>query len=282
MARINIEDKFWLEIVPLAIALGDQDRAVGMAVRFFRVAQESHKAGKLISEAEFSRSFHESMIGAFAERVDGGVRAMGAEKHFGWLAKRVEAGRKGGSKRKQTKANESKTRKGKQTQPSPSPSPSSSFSSSDSDSSSFKNTLRPAVAVAEKTPVVHYCDEYKARYGHSPVIGGKQAGLINTFAKNHPSRWRDLICGYLQLPDPWLAQRSHPVESLDQKVNEIERFLKTGKVVTRKVAEHLEELTDKAQGTNRRPRKSAEELARERDPNYVPSAQPKLVSGGDA
>jgi hypothetical protein len=103
--------------------MGDADRAIGQAVRLFRLAQENHKHGKLISENDFKRQgFSDSLIGTFAERVDGGIQLIGAEKHFGWLAERVEAGRRGG---KQTQAKRSKV---KQAQPSPSPSPS--FSSS--------------------------------------------------------------------------------------------------------------------------------------------------------
>lgn len=107
-------------------------------------------------------------------------------------------------------------------------------------------------AADENQPVKFYCDEYKARYNHSPVIGPKQAGILTRFAKSHPRKWPELIRGYLQLPDMFLVQRSHPTELLESKLNEIERFLKTGKVVTRKVATDLEKKIDKAQGTGRR------------------------------
>lgn len=129
MARINIDDQFWVEIMPVVAALGDADRAVGQVVRFFKLAQEKHKNGKLVSEEDFARGkFHESLIGPFADRVDGGIQAVGAQKHFGWLAKRVEAGRLGG---KQTQANASKTE-----QPEASPSYSPSYSPSESGSPS--------------------------------------------------------------------------------------------------------------------------------------------------
>lgn len=223
---------------------------------------------------------HEDWVECGLASIEGdSVVVAGADEYAAFFDKQKENGQKGG-RPKQTQENPEKPKRKKQNPKKPSSS--SSFSSSVSSSLEEGNTLQPAVAVAEKTPVVHYCDEYKARYGHSPVVGGKQAGLLSTFAKNHPSRWQDLIRGYLQLPDSWLIQRSHPVESLEQKVNEIERFLKSGKIVTRKVAEHLEDAVDKAQGTNRRPRKSAEELARERDPNYVPGSEPARLAGGES
>lgn len=105
MARLNIEDQFWMDIVHVAIALGDHDKAIGMATRWLRFAQEHHKADKLVSEQEFiDHKFHESLMPYFAKRVEGGIIARGAEKHFGWLKKKAEAGAKGG---KQTQAKRS-------------------------------------------------------------------------------------------------------------------------------------------------------------------------------
>lgn len=110
-----------------------------------------------------------------------------------------------------------------------------------------KNTA-PAVAV----PIIPtYCESYKERYGHNPVIGKKQSGILTRFAKNHPYRWEELVRGYLRMPDSWAVQRSHPVEFLDLKVNEIIRFLETGKIVTKKVSEQIETEVDKIQGTTR-------------------------------
>lgn len=134
--------------------------------------------------------------------------------------------------------------------------------------------IAPANADAEN-PVPVYCDFYRKKYGHNPVIGGKQSGILKRFQKNHPTKWRALIEGYLSMPDSWAVQRSHPVELLESKLNEIVRFLETGKVVTKKVVQHAEEMIDKAQGTSRRPRRSVDELNRERaemlaEANVVP------------
>lgn len=129
-----------------------------------------------------------------------------------------------------------------------------------------------------ENPVGYYCEKYKVRYGHNPVIGKKQAGIISRFAKNHPARWRDLISGYLEMPDSWAVARSHPVEILEQKINEIVRYLETGKVVTKKVIEHAEEIIDKAQGTNRRPRRPIAELEQEQAAMRA-EAQLQIVGG---
>lgn len=99
MARINIEDQFWLDILDIIGSYGSQDEAIGNAVRFIRFAQEKHKQGLLISERDFEvKGFSEALIPLFAERVDGGIRAAGAAKHFGWLLDKSESGRVGGKK----------------------------------------------------------------------------------------------------------------------------------------------------------------------------------------
>lgn len=78
-------------------AYGNQDLAIGNALRFFRFAQELHKKGDLISEEEFERKgFNEALFPIFAERVEGGIRARGSSKHFSWLMDKAEAGSAGG------------------------------------------------------------------------------------------------------------------------------------------------------------------------------------------
>lgn len=147
MARLNIEDSFWLEVTQLIAKTGDQDRAIGNALRFFRHAQEKHKHGLLVSEDEFRRlGFLDDLIPLFAERTEGGIKAIGADKHFGWLAAKVESGRRGGkvgglaaagrerdeNGRLLSKANQSEPKQSQSETGSakPSPSPSPSFSNS--------------------------------------------------------------------------------------------------------------------------------------------------------
>lgn len=115
------------------------------------------------------------------------------------------------------------------------------------------------------TPVGVYISVYQDKYGHRPEVGPREGKILKTFSDNHPGRWEELIRGYLQMPDSWAVARSHPVEVLVSKVNEIGRFLATGKVATKKVLEQVEEQVDKAQGTNRKRRRPIEELEAERD-----------------
>lgn len=144
MARINIDDQFWIDIVNLAIKIGDQDKAIGMAIRFFKVSQENYKNEKLMSEDDFnSFGFDESLIPIFAEKTPNGIKAKGSEKYFDWLNKKKRAGKLGGiksgevrrSKTKQNEAKASKRSKSKQTEPSISISSSTSISNSSSSNS---------------------------------------------------------------------------------------------------------------------------------------------------
>lgn len=114
---------------------------------------------------------------------------------------------------------------------------------------SKKNT-NTAIATTSSQPnaVTVYCDAYKNRYGHSPTIGGKQAGVLQRFAKNHPTKFVDLINGFLAMPDAWAIQRSHPVELLESKVNEITRFTTTGKVVTQSHLKQFNQTLDDKMG----------------------------------
>jgi hypothetical protein len=141
MGRINLEDHFWVEIMPLAKKLKDQDLAIGQVVRFWRLIQEKHKYGKTLDEAEFkAHDFSEHLFDYFAVRTETGITARGAGKHFDWLKSRVTSGKTGGSKTKQTKA---KRTKKKQTEPSYSSSSSCSSSSSSSDSVSQEDQKAP-------------------------------------------------------------------------------------------------------------------------------------------
>lgn len=184
MARINLEDQFWLEITGVALAMGNQDLAVGNAVRFFRYAQEKAKYGKFLTEEEFkSHGFSEALFPSFAVRTDGGIQAAGYEKHFGWLALRVEAGRKGGSKPKQTKAKPSKTSKGKQTEPSPSPSPSYSYSPSSGLTNAPAEPSPPTDLVLNSEIWKAYSDAYFVRYKTEPVRNAKVNAQVSQLAK---------------------------------------------------------------------------------------------------
>lgn len=123
LARINIDDQFWRDILKVSMKIGNHDVAVGQAVRFIDIAQLRYKSGRIITESEFEREgFHLALEGVFAERVEGGWMAVGADKNFSWLRVKVENGRKGGVKSGESRRNEinnlgrSKTKQTKRTE----------------------------------------------------------------------------------------------------------------------------------------------------------------------
>ena len=130
MARINIEEQFWTEITAVTRKLkGDEDKAVGQAIRLFRVAQQRAKNGQIVTDEDWQiHEFSDALIPVFAKKVEGGYVVQGTEKHFGWLKKRAESGRRGGEKSGESRRNEinnlseAKPSKPKQVEPSPSPS----------------------------------------------------------------------------------------------------------------------------------------------------------------
>lgn len=267
MARINIEDSLWSDprFLKLCIKIGNEMQAIGAVVLAWRLAQRYYCPDRqpipvdAFERAEMPEALIETGL---AERVDDGVRMCGSDEHFAWWFQRQEAGRKGGLAKAKRPLADAKREVGGSKQNVPSSSYS--FSNSKKEKEK-KEENKVAVATTAPNPVGVYITAYKEKYGHRPEVGPKEGKILKTFAENHPARWQELIIGYLEMPDSWAVQRSHPVEVLIGKVNEIGRYLATGKVVTKKVIQHAEELIDKAQGTDRAPRRDLDAIAREHE-----------------
>lgn len=245
VARINIEDQFWLDLMTVIERMGDKDKAAGNAIRFMRFSQEKHRKGLLLSEEEFrDKEFNEALIGVFAERVDGGIQAIGASKHFAWLDAKTKAGSKGGKSKAGAKTKHLKQNTPKQNVAKPSDTePSLSLSLSLSDSSSPENLAKGGLS-----PQGVYVKAYWIQYGHRPAFGPREGKILKQFALNHATNWQALIEGYFAMPSVFLTERSHPVELLPSKANEIARFISTGKVVTSADKVKMNEKLDDAMG----------------------------------
>lgn len=97
MAAIDIEEDFWDDVMPIISAVGDRDKVIGNIVWFWKIARAAYKKGRVVTEHEWrSHGFIKELIPTFVEKVEGGYMAVGAEKHFGWIRNKVEAGSKGG------------------------------------------------------------------------------------------------------------------------------------------------------------------------------------------
>ena len=129
-----------------------------------------------------------------------------------------------------------------------------------------KRTLtRRAVGPPEKANevIAFYCNQWKARTGSSksPDIRGKEAGQLARFVKDvGVNRAREVIASYFSMPDQLFVRRSWDVSTMLLSLNAISQFEATGKIVTSKVIEHMETKIDKEQGTDKKPRRSLDEM----------------------
>jgi hypothetical protein len=246
MARINLEDQFWLEIMGVAIAMGNQDLAIGNAVRFFRYAQERHRHGKLVSEDDFhANGFSEALIPVYAKRVSGGIQCIGAEKHFGWLAQKIDAGRKGGRSKTEAKTKHLKQNQAKPSATEPSPSSSSSLSFSDSNSPSPISEI--SLKANANDFIVAYCDRFKGRWGENPHITGKDAGIAKRLGKTLSlAKFSHYLDAFFEMPDAWLVKIKHPLSAFESKLNEIVVFANTGQFTTNKQSQQADESVSNA------------------------------------
>lgn len=220
MARINIEDQFFLDVINVAAKMGSSDAAIGNAIRFFRYAQEKHKSGQMISEEEFqAQGFSEHLIPFFAKRTRSGIEANGAKKHFAWLEQKIEAGKRGG--RESAKARERKTgtskppnRKQLEAKPSdaePSPSPSPSYSNYPSPKvTTGVAALDPVGPTVVSLTWQAYEEEYQKRYRVKPTRNAKVMGQVAQFCKRVPAAEAPSIVRYfLSHPKSFYVQKLH-------------------------------------------------------------------------
>jgi hypothetical protein len=101
VARVNIEPSIFQDhrFVQLCIKTQDMDRALGMLVRSWVVAQKWYiTPEKMIPLDEWKKQDLSDLVieVGLAEKVGDFVRLLGADEQFAWLTQRVESGRKGG------------------------------------------------------------------------------------------------------------------------------------------------------------------------------------------
>lgn len=103
LARICVEDdvESRFEFKKLVRLLnGDDDRALGMLVRFWRIAQKHWGRGRLIPPEELSASELQPILDSgWGVLQPEGVYAIGSERQFAWYHQRVVAATKGGAAR---------------------------------------------------------------------------------------------------------------------------------------------------------------------------------------
>jgi hypothetical protein len=115
-----------------------------------------------------------------------------------------------------------------------------------------------------------FCDEWKGRYpgAEFPPITGKAAGQLKRLGADLGwERASKLIRAYFQMPNRHYVQRAHSVDVLVMATAEIQQFINTGRIVTKRFGDELEQKVDCHQGTGVASFSEAAEavLARERN-----------------
>lgn len=98
MARIVIDDEFWVMVQSVAAMTGDYDKTVSQALRLIQLSQQRYKSGKIITKSEYEAyGFFKQFIGLLIVEIEpGSYQYVYAETEFKWLLDRQEAGRRGG------------------------------------------------------------------------------------------------------------------------------------------------------------------------------------------
>lgn len=262
MPRINIEDSLFKDrrYINLILLVGDADKALGMIVNAWVVAQVFWMKNKSpIPEKEFAKhSLSSALIecGLATKNEDGSIYMRGSEKQFSWLKQRQESGRKGGLKSKRNslsvakrgKAGLSGSKRGQ---------PSSSFSSSFS--SSVSDCLNPATPPPPTAPapsanstespttdsgrseseevskaIAIFCQEYKRRYSVNYRMTGKDVGIIKRMLSSVGLPVFERLCvAYVDMPDQWFLTRRHDLVTFESSFAKVSQFEQSGRTITR-------------------------------------------------
>lgn len=96
-----------------------------------------------------------------------------------------------------------------------------------------------------------YCDLFKQKYGITPKIDGKTAGVAKNLAKTLGPNAEKYLEAFFQMPDAMLVKAKHPLSMLSLKLNEVVVFCDSGKFTTRQEAYEVDKkLTKEIQRNN--------------------------------
>lgn len=106
----------------------------------------------------------------------------------------------------------------------------------------------PKSAAPEKANslVALYCDRWKSRYKTetAPPVMPADAKRIKTLMQQvGHERASQIIEAYLQMPDQWFVTKRHDIATMLGGLNAITQFIDTGKIITRKEIQTLENKT---------------------------------------
>lgn len=258
MARINVEDdietkkEFW-KLLPFA--QGNRDTAMGMLVRFFRIAQKAYGEGRRMTRAELETEDLACMIECgWAVPADDGFRCKGEDDHFAWYRQKVEAGKKGGRPKKPIPEADSENRPVSAANrplppvnpPAPVPAPvpaqkqktknAGAIAPADSgDPPGRKSRYSETTRHKMRAFFDAYAQSYRAKYGGPPegirdkAVVGRIGNWIEHVAED---RARELAQVYLQIDYRPINEAQHDLWGFIRHLNRIGNALNTGQPVS--------------------------------------------------
>lgn len=268
MARINVDDG--LESRPeyrklLKLHDGDDDRALGMLVRFWRLAQKYWGDGELVPAEDIQdwgfEYIIESKWGVLKER---GVYAIGSEERFAWYRQKCEAGK--------ARSNAPRDAGGKFTSGTPSDDQRSdvsappkppladipiqplslapvlvpSLSPSRREEKDLAPRSRKTAPSDAESPVSKvweaYAGAYEARYGEPPSRNAMVNGQLAHFVKRIPQgESPEVAAFYVRHNDSFYVRSMHPVGLLLKDAEKLRTEWATGRTMTSQRARQVEQ-----------------------------------------
>jgi hypothetical protein len=101
---------------------------------------------------------------------------------------------------------------------------------------------RPKADVTVTNEVVAvYCTEFKKRYGSNPIIMQPHAKQLRQLLETVGSeRAKELVRAYFQMNDKWYVTKRHDTWTLISNIQAVQQFNETGKTITGKEAQDIE------------------------------------------
>lgn len=270
MARINIDDD--VESRPeyrklLKSVNYDDDKALGMLVRFWRLAQKYWGEHKLVPMQEMEDwEFLPLIESKWAiVKEDGGIYAKGAEERFAWYRQKCDAGKKGGRPRIDPPAEkEPEETENNRSEPDmhsdllridsvnplapvpvPAPAPAPAQKQESIGETALAVCLEQGLSKIPKKKepdpkigkfigvyVKSFQDKYPPKEGGTPPrpdLRGKILGQIKRYLDEIPiDRACDLIQAYYQMDDPWFKTKCHDFGTFIENQNKISLALDRG------------------------------------------------------
>lgn len=94
--------------------------------------------------------------------------------------------------------------------------------------------INPTLGLNTNKFIKEYAESYELRYGVSPVIFAREAGIARRLVRELGlERAVDLIKAYLEIgSDPWICAKKHNLATFEQNINAVSIYAKTKKYTT--------------------------------------------------